>query len=232
MPAPKPPAPPPDLFQQSLTFIEANPTVVVGAFGIIVTIILFWFGYQRNRIEATFKALELLQEKDVRDARFGLRDMMRGVVAKGDGYSSLSAEDRAKLSSIVLSFGFIGALGRRNRIDLRIFLDAFASSVMVNHERLRDYTAWRDSYRSVKDGTLWKDFDWLAHQAHRYLAIRADPNPLRRLACRMPFVPPNWSLMDALIAEARDPLPLTRGPAVTPVQIPVPTDQPEASAKA
>lgn len=196
-------------------WMGANPSAVVAAFGVIVTVILFWLGGRRNRLEATFKTLEMLQAKDAREARFGLRELISPTAKHKGDFSKMKSEDRATVSSILLLFGFIGALGRRRRIELNIFFDAFASSVVINHERLRAYSKWRDNYRTYKDGTLWKDFDWLASKAKRYLAIQGEPNPIRRIAARLRIVKPSWTAVEALEASAHAPLPLVTKPKAT-----------------
>jgi len=204
-------------------FMSANPSAVVAIFGIVVTILLFWLGARRNRMEATFKALELVQAKDAREARFGLRDILSSNAEHKGDFSKMKSTERATVSSIVLLFGFIGALGRRGRIDLNVFFDAFASSIVVNHERMRAYSQWRDSYRPYQDGTLWKDFDWLSEHAKLYLARRGDPNRLRSLLSRTGLVRPPWESITALEASAHSPLPSSSPPASdTTSAVPIP----------
>lgn len=190
-----------------LQWMGENPSAIVAMFGIVVTVLLFWLVAKRNRLEATFKTLEMLQQKDAREARFGLRALISATAKHKGDFSKMTPEDRATASSIVLLFGFIGALGRRHRIELGIFFDSFASSVVINHERLRAYSEWRDSYRPYGDGTLWKDFDWLAAKAKRYLAIQGETGFLRRMAARLRIVRPSTDRIEKLVASAHTPLP-------------------------
>jgi len=170
--APAPVAPIPDTM---IGFAAANPSVVVALTGIVVTLLLFWLTARRNRLEATFKTIELMQEKDARNARFALQDLLAPAETNAEGFAGLSPETRATISSIATQFGFIGSLARRRCIYLGIFFESFASSVVLNHRRLRPFAAWRQTIRGLTDGSLWRDFDWLAVRAERFLLLRAQP---------------------------------------------------------
>ena len=190
-------------YAKIVAFLINNPTVGVGVFGIAVTLILFWLGDRRNRMEATFKIIEMLQESDARDARFELPDILSEAANNG-GFAALSAKQRAKISSIALLFGFAGSLSRRKRIYLPIFLDSFASSVTINHYRIAEYAAWRQSFRPFKEGSLWKDFDWLAEKTTEYIRAETEPSRLGRFMTELTkVVHGRIDPIEQLFAESR-----------------------------
>ncbi|WP_168558143.1 hypothetical protein [Novosphingobium sp. SG720] len=185
-----------------MTFVLANPSVVVGAIGIAVTILLFWLGARRNRMEATFKAIEMMQAKEARNTRFNLQELLAPASTHSRSFGGLDSETRASVSSVATQFGFIGSLARRRRIYLNIYFESFASSVLINHDRLRDYAAWRKGFREITDGSLWQDFDWLAARAERFLLLRAQSSS-RRWLIRFGLAGPNIDLLKQLSREAR-----------------------------
>ena len=221
------PAPPPqDQVGAGLACAQSNPSALIAGFGILVTVILFWLGARRNRMEATFEALRMLQDKDARNARFNLPSLLGKAREHADnfpiltpdeqaaqGFASLAPEERAAISSIATQFGFIGALAKRRRIYRSILFDSFASSIVTNHLRLRDYAKWRRSRRPLSEGTGWTTFDWLANRAERFLLIRAEPSLLRRLLARCRLRSPDISLLDALRREAKVPRARSASPA-------------------
>lgn len=166
-----------------LEFASRHPSVVVAVVGLIVTVTLYYLGSRRTRMEATFKALALLQEKDARNARFGLLELLTKTPDKTD-FGSLSSEDRATISSIAIQFGTIGSLAKRHQIFRGILFESYASSVVINHYRLRGYARWRARVRPLTDGSLWASFDWLEVRARRFLLVRAERSWWKRLALR------------------------------------------------
>jgi hypothetical protein len=179
-----------------------NPSAVVALAGLAFTILFFWLGSRRNRMEATFDALELLQDKDSRNARFNLQTLLAKAAADPEGFRALTPEERADISSIALQFGFIGTLIRQRRVFSSIIFEAFASSIVLNHHRLRGYADWRKSIRPVTHGSLWNAFDELEGRARRFILIRSEPFGLSRLLVWLRLSTPPEHSFEALKREA------------------------------
>ena len=207
-----------DRIGAGLAYAQSNPSAVVALFGILLTAILYWLGTRRNRMESTFEALKMLQDRDARNARFNLPSLLNKARENANklpglppdeqaaqGFASLTPEERAAISSIATQFGLIGALAKRRRIYRSIVFESFASSIVTNHVRLKDYARWRSSRRPLSEGTGWTSFDWLANRAERFLLIRAQPSTFRRLLARCRLCAPDPALLDALKREAGPP---------------------------
>ncbi len=179
-----------------------NPSAVVALAGLSVTILFFWLGSRRNRMEATFDALELLQDKDSRNARFNLQTLLAKAETDPAGFRALTPEERADISSIALQFGFIGTLIRQRRVFSSIIFEAFASSIVLNHHRLRGYADWRKTIRPLADGSLWNAFDELEGRARRFILIRSQPFGLSRLLVWLRLSKPPEHELEALKREA------------------------------
>lgn len=154
------------------SWASTNPAPVIGLMGVVVSYAIYVAGRHRARWDATFKAIEMLQSKELRSARFRMPEMLKKAGETHD-FNVLKAEERAEISGVASTFGIVGSLARNNRLVLKIVLETFASSIIVNHERLQPYAKWRSSFRSAATGSLWRDFDWLRARAQSYLIWHA-----------------------------------------------------------
>lgn len=142
----------------------------IALFSIAVTCGQVWLGLRMQRLDATFRMVELMQDPGAREARFALRSMLEAVEGQPNGYAALTPTDRANISGIALLFGLAGSLARNGRIEIGIFLDAYGLSVVQNHKRLQRYAQWCGGQRVTANGSLWKDFDWIAARAEAYIS--------------------------------------------------------------
>lgn len=196
---------PAPLTQPALDYAAAlikNPSIAAAIFGALITIALFYIGSRRNRMEATFEAIKMLQDKDARNARFSLQSILAKAGDDPGLFHTLTPEERALISSIALQFGLVGSLMKRNRIYKNIIFESFASSIVINHRRLRAYARWRAHMRPFMEGSLWQSFDWLDAQARRYLCLRLERRRWRRMLMRLHLRRADETLLDAAWREA------------------------------
>lgn len=146
-----------------------DPGLAIAAAGVLITAVQLWLGQRQQRLDATFRLIELMQEESSRNARFELAEILKS--AGETDFGSLPPATRAKIASVGLLFGLAGFLARRRRIDVAAFLDAYGYSVVVNHQRLGPYARWRLGPRSTTRGSLWKDFDWLESRARHHIGV-------------------------------------------------------------
>lgn len=148
---------------------QLDAALVVGGAGIVIAAIQLRQGHRRELIESTFRIVEQLQSEQARGARFRVREINRNAEALGWDFDRLDSADRATLASVGSLFGFAGALCRSRRIDERMFLEFWASSIADNYEKLNKYREWRIRRFHDEHGSSWEHFEWLHRRANQYL---------------------------------------------------------------
>lgn len=162
----------------------AHITVVTACARALVAFSAFLFNFiqsksarKQQRIDNTWNLIHRLHERGDQEDRFRVEEM----IAEGSqkGFDKLSPAYQASLSRMSGTFGLIGYLGQRNKIDLEILMRTFGFSIQANHKHLQPYRKYRESLSGYPENNIWKDFDWLAETARAFSAKGRSDNQQR-----------------------------------------------------
>lgn len=159
--------------------------VIVAAIALLFTVVQIYLAKRKERFESTMWLFERLQDPVATRARFRVENLMLKAQQAhqdkhntgGHDFEALTYKERAELASIGGLMGVAGLLFRRGRIDRRLFLDAWASSVRRNYARLHPYMTWRDDLLGPNN-SLWREFGRIAE----ICALAESPPKKRKLS--------------------------------------------------
>jgi hypothetical protein len=150
--------------------MDIDVRVVIAGAAFALGLLQLYLAWRKERFESTMWIFERLQSPESTIARFRVRALLKKAKERAGNlpagtthepeydFAGMDDKDRAAMASIASLFGLAGLLFRLRRIDRRLFLDAWANSVLTNFERLRPYMKWRDA-RLGQDNTLWREFE-------------------------------------------------------------------------
>lgn len=139
-------------------------SVLIGLAGLAIAVIQIIFNRRRAKSEETFRVIEKLNSPDAREARFAVSDLICKAVNHHEQFDSLSDRERSDLSSVAATFGYVGILGKRGKVDLPLIVDLWGDAVVSNWEKLSPYREYLES-RFGKPVGHWEYFEWLSNRA-------------------------------------------------------------------
>ena len=148
--------------------VQVDSTLIIGITGFVLLFVQIWFNRRQQRLDATFKIIELFQNSEYNVARFTLKSTLDRIGFPNPDFTKLSDEERSRIRSIATTFGTAGVLLENGRIDSDILFQTFGSSIVVNYNRLESYRQWRAVTKKSDENSLWYYFGRLAERAQRY----------------------------------------------------------------
>jgi hypothetical protein len=144
--------------------------VAIAFAGLLLAGVQMWLGHKKQKFDNTLQVFDRLHERQAREDRFRVRQILEKATASPEGFEGLTPEERASLSSISSLFGFAGLLAQQDKIDMALLMSSFGHSIRYNHDRLGEYRAYRLSRKGGSSDTMWTHFDWIAAKARAYEA--------------------------------------------------------------
>ena len=87
--------------------------VAIAFVGLLLAAIQIWLGQQKQKLDITLQIFDRLHDRQAREDRFRVRNILEKAKQFNDGFEGLSSEERASLSSISSLFGFAGLLAEK-----------------------------------------------------------------------------------------------------------------------
>ena len=152
---------------------QIDPGVAIGVTGLLIAIIQIYIGHKRQISLNTFQIFELLHKPEFQVARFKVRHLLESCKQEKDGgilfnFDTLTSEEHAELSRTGSVFGYLGILYKKGLVDRQLVLETWAHSILLNYQRLKPYTDYRQSDKG-RLGRALSGFEYIADASKRYL---------------------------------------------------------------